>query len=134
MKKLVSIFTLLFALSLLFNGCEKIDPPTITLHELGYENSKTVKQGSDLHVEAEILAEGKIQTIRVEIHPEEHGVNSSWTVNQVFTKFEGYKNTEFHEHFEATADALTGAYHFRIEVVDQEGNVGYFETEIEVLE
>ena len=138
MKKHLNIVPKLLFLSmiltLLISACQTIDPPTITIQELGYENSKTVRQGDELHVEAEILAEGKIRTVSVYIHLEDHNLTGNWEVDQLFTKFEGYKNTTFHEHFEVPSDAQTGIYHFQIEVVDQEGNVEAYEDEIEVLE
>jgi hypothetical protein len=48
------------------NACKKdevISKPEIDLTELGYENSKIGYTGSDLHIEAEIVAEGKIETV-----------------------------------------------------------------------
>jgi hypothetical protein len=131
---ILPIFTLLTIAFL--TSCNEVAIPTIDMHELGYENTKTVQRGNDLHVEADIVAEGKISKIIVTIHPEEHGGNhdTEWEVDQTFTEFEGLKNTEFHKHFEVPADAETGMYHFHLQVQDMEGNTEGYETEIEVTE
>jgi hypothetical protein len=119
-----------------FTSCTDVAAPEITIHELGYENTKTVQRGTELHVDAEIVAEGKISKVIVTIHPEEHGGDHehAWEVDQTFNDFEGLKNTSFHEHFDVPADAEAGMYHFHLEVQDQEGNTSDYETEIEVTE
>jgi hypothetical protein len=122
-------------------SCEK-DPskPVISGLELGYENSKTAYVGGELHMDAEIVAEARIDYIEVSIHPEgDHGKKlvlliSSWEMDTVYTKFSGLKNTTFHEHIEIANDAEPGEYHFHMKVVDREGNSTEAETEIEILE
>jgi hypothetical protein len=125
-----------------FNACTKDDEaakPQITLTELGYENSGIAYQGSDLHIEADIVAEGKIDKVTIEIHPEggHEGKTSAnalfeWEVDTVYTEFYGLKNTEFHKHLEIPAEADTGHYHFHFIVTDQEGQQSSVEEEIEI--
>jgi hypothetical protein len=120
---------------------EKTNLPSIIITELGYENTKTAFPGSDLHMEATIVAEGKIASIIVEIHPEgEHSLKSgssllagSWGFDSTYTgKYAGVKNTEFHEHIEIPATADTGHYHFHFILTDMEGNQSAVEEELHI--
>lgn len=125
---------------ILFYGCAK-EPvkPVITLTELGYDNTGIGYPGSDLHIEADIVAEGKIDKVTVGIHPEgEHdGKNLTsalfaWEVDTVYTEFSGLKNTEFHKHLEIPAEADTGHYHFHFIVTDLEGQQSSVEEELDI--
>jgi hypothetical protein len=139
-----NIFTaiLIVAGIISFNSCNKDnDPakPLITLTELGYDNSKIAYAGDDLHIEAEILAEGRIDNVKIVIHPEggHEGKNNAialfeWEVDTVYTEFNGLKNTEFHKHLEIPADADTGHYHFHFTVTDLNGQQSTVEEEIEI--
>jgi len=126
----------------IFYSCEKDVPkPVVNLTELGYENSKTGYAGSDLHIEADIVAEGKIDNVKIEIHPEgDHGKGASatlhegeWEVDTTYTKFSGLKNTTFHEHIDVPVFAEPGDYHFHFIVTDMEGNQTTVEEELEIL-
>ncbi len=142
-----SISSLLVAASLFFLiSCEKSDDPArpeILNFELGMEKSKTAVAGDELHMDAEVEAEGTIDRIEVEIHPEgEHdhmkGITSTedegeWEFDTVYTEFSGLKSTEFHEHIEVPADAEAGMYHFHFSVTDMEGYQATYEDEFEVL-
>lgn len=141
------IFLIAIALTtgLFFTSCEKDDEtnpnPVITLFELGYENSKIGYAGSDLHIEAEIVAEAKIDYVTVEIHPEgEHEEKSAsnvlledeWEVDTTYTEFSGLKNTTFHKHIDIPIDAEVGHYHFHFIVTDMDGQQTTVEEELEV--
>lgn len=142
MKNKPKVILFLMFSMMVFISCTKeetIAPPSITSTELGYENSKTVYPGSDLHIEAAVLADGKIARILVEIHPEsEHGSKaaansntSSWEFDSTYTGiYSGVKNTEFHEHIDVPATADTGHYHFHFIVTDSEGNQTTWEEEL----
>ncbi len=128
---------------LFFTSCEKDDDtvskPQIDNFELGLENSKIGYAGSDLHVEAEVIAEGKIDNITLEIHPEGEEKSTSvvfhegeWEFDSVYTEFSGLKNTTFHKHIDIPADADTGHYHFHIIVTDMEGNQTSVEEEFAI--
>jgi hypothetical protein len=141
-RKNIILTVLLVAGIISFNACNKDDEPAkpqITLNELGYENSGIGYQGSDLHIEADIVAEGKIDKVTVEIHPEgEHEGKSSaiilaeWEFDTVYTEFSGLKNTTFHKHIDIPAEADTGHYHFHFIVTDLEGQQTSVEEEIEI--
>jgi hypothetical protein len=139
----ILLIAIAFAGGLFIYSCDKDDTakPVINLTELGYENSKIGYAGSDLHVEAEIVAEGKIDKVSIEIHPEgEHEEKSAsavlhegeWEVDTTFTEFSGLKNTTFHKHFNIPVLADTGHYHFHFIVTDMEGQQAVTEEELEI--
>lgn len=131
MKIKIFYLLILLAISLfIFDACSK-DPekPVITLTELGMNNSKTVEIGSDLHVEAEIVAEGKINVIMIEIYSETGG---GWSFDTTYTEFAGLKNAEFHKHIEIPLSATPGDYHFHLTVKDQAGNQSTVESELKI--
>ena len=71
---ILSIFAAAAALILSATSCNKEEnpaKPTVTLTEVGHDNSKTAMRGDDMHLEADILAEGLIKRIDVEIHQED---------------------------------------------------------------
>lgn len=137
MKSLLS-FTVIFLSLILITSCseDKISAPVITAHEIGHENSKSVAQGEELHLDIEIVADGKISSIKLELHPEEEHLkddHAHWELDTTFTtEFEGLKNAEFHKHFDVPAEAELGAYHMHFVVNDQEGNQSSIEEEITV--
>lgn len=116
-----------------FAACQKNpSAPKITLTEVGHENSGKAEQGDDLHLEADIVAEGLIKSIHVEIHRE----NGSYEIEKSYTegKYVGVKNTEFHEHINIPADAPLGEYHLHLTVTDNEGQTATAEAHVEVIE
>jgi hypothetical protein len=131
---------ILIAMSfLLISGCSKeIEPPVIKNFELGYDNSKIAYAGDELHIDAEIFAEGKVDRIRLVIHHEgEHKsailvFDEEWELDVTFTEFNGIKNVTFHKHFDIPEDAEAGHYHVYFSVVDMQGNQTEVEDEIEI--
>ena len=116
-------------------SCKKDAPvakPKITLTEVGHENSFKAMRGDDMHLEADILAEGLISRIDVEIHQE----GGSFEIEKTYTdgKYIGVKNVEFHEHIDIPADAPLGEYHLHFTVTDREGQTSLAETHIQVIE
>jgi hypothetical protein len=143
--KIKALFTLLVLTTLYFIACNKDDNPSkpvITILELGdgdsHGNDKTAKIGGDLHMEIDVVAEGRIDKIQVRIHPEgDHYENSDhegWEVDTTYTKFSGLKNTIFHEHVEIDAAAEPGEYHFDFIVTDMEGNQSSAEADLQIIE
>lgn len=145
MKTRIFLIAIAFTAGFFFTSCEKDDEanpkPVITLTELGYENSKIGYAGTDLHIEAEIVAEGKIDYVTIEIHPEgEHEKISSsttlyegeWEVDTTFTEFSGLKNTTFHKHIDIAVNAEVGHYHFHFIVTDMDGQQTIVEEELEI--
>ena len=145
MNTRIFLVAIAFIAGLFFTSCEKDDEtspkPVITLTELGYENSKIGYAGTDLHIEAEVVAEGKIDKVTIEIHPEgEHEEKSSsttlhegeWEVDTTFTEFSGLKNTTFHKHIDIPVNAEVGHYHFHFIVIDMDGQQTLVEEELEI--
>lgn len=139
MKK-TNIYLFLFLVLGLFgtlSSCNKdddeipVEKPVVILSEVGLENSKTAVAGSDLHLDGDIVAEGLIAKIEVEIHQEgggEYKIEKSWTEG----KYIGVRNTTFHEHLDISADAPAGEYHLHFTVTDQLGNATTAESELTI--
>jgi len=141
-------FFLAIAIMAILSSCDKDDDdvvpkPTISGLEVGYGDSSTVNVGQDLHIEAEILAEGKIDKITVEIHMEgdhdhtdetDEGEEHIEEIEKEYTNYTGQKNATFHEHIEIPENMEAGEYHFHLKVVDQEGNSVSAETELMIKE
>ena len=116
-------------------SCKKDAPvarPQVTLTEVGHENSFEAMRGDDLHLEADILSEGRISRIDVEIHQED----GNYEIVKTYTegKYIGVKNVDFHEHIDIPADAPLGGYHLHFTVSDREGNTTLAEAHLQVIE
>jgi hypothetical protein len=146
MKNNIFKITVVSVLVLALMSCEEnneASKPEILMEEFGYENSGVASPGSEFHIEAEILAEGKIDVVMIEIHPEDdhhhmknnYSVNEGdeWEVDTTYTKFSGLRNAEFHEHLEIDSTAHEGHYHFHMIVNDLEGNQTTIEKELEII-
>jgi hypothetical protein len=141
-KKFIFGTMFLTGLSLLaLTSCEKDETketpakPTVKITEVGSHDAPDgkVAAGDDLHLEAEIIAEGIIAEITVEIHQEEGG---DFEIEQKFaagSKYSGLKNADFHEHIDIPADAPVGEYHLHLTVTDREGQTATAEAELEVI-
>lgn len=107
--------------------------PSITLTEVGHDNTKHCHPGHDLHLEADVVAEGLIQRIDVEIHEENGG---SFKIEKSYTdgKYIGIRNTEFHEHIDIPAEAPLGEYHLHFTVTDKNGQQTTVESELNIVE
>ncbi len=89
---------------------------SIRLEEVGYENSKMVIAGKDLHVEAHVLADAKIKSINIDLVDK-----VGKTVLSKEYKDEKYTyvlNTTFHEHIDIPANLPEGNYELRFTVTD----------------
>lgn len=135
--KVNSIISLAAAAAILLfaTSCNKEEnpaKPTVNLTEVGHDNEKVAMRGDDLHLEADILAEGLIKRIDVEIHQE----NGTCEIEKSYTegKYVGVKNVEFHEHIDIPADAPLGEYHLHFTVTDQKGQTTLAEAHIDVIE
>lgn len=121
--------------SFLFTSCGKDDEPVpvakpvVTNFELGTGNNHVGTIGSDLHIEANVEAAGKISTIEVEIHKED---GTGWEFVKVYDEFSGQMNTTFHKHIDIPSTAQAGHYHFHFKVKDMQGNETIVEEELEL--
>lgn len=131
--------TIITLMSIALIACESIDKPAVNLLEVGYNNSKTVIPGNSLHIDAELIAEGKIASVRLVIHPEgeDHSQqphDDEWELDTLFTGvYMNVRNTNFHEDIPIPASAGTGKYHLDLILTDQEGYQADAETVIELV-
>ena len=123
------------ALSSFLTSCNKEDDekakPTITIEELGENNSKEVEPGEELHLEAEIEAEYGIAAVEVEIHMEDDE-SAGWYFDTTYTEYVGLLNTDLHQHIDVPATAAHGDYHVHVEVTDAKGNTVSAEEELHI--
>lgn len=140
MKNNITKFAALFALltSSIFTSCSSDDGGDATAHaitieltEVGSGNNLKATAGEDLHLEAEILAPGKIASVAVEIHSETN--SSAPEIIETFADYNGLLNATFHKHVDIPAAQPAGIYHLHLTVTDQQGNIKTVEAEIEIL-
>src|SRR5690606_18495740 len=105
--------------------------PVIGEVEIGAGNSKQVKAGEELHIDALIRAEAAIEAIGLEIHKEV----GSYEFEKWFTdeKYLGKRQVNFHEDVLIPSNAPEGVYHLHLSVEDRQGRVVEFETEITIV-
>lgn len=137
-KKIVFRAIMLLNICLvLFTGCDNDDDknpvkPVVNITELGSghdsPNDKTAYIGKDIHIETEIVAEGLIKQIEVEVHQK----NGSYEFGKVYTdeKYVGKKNTTLHEHLDIPSDAVAADYHLFLTVTDQLGQTTTAESDL----
>lgn len=120
---------------ILLAACKEDEPvvpaPVISGLEVGSNNSKTVQRGKDLHLEAQLVAEGTLAHVEVSIHPKAGG---GWTYSKEIVELVGKKNGEIHMHIDIPATAAPGQYHIDIEVKDQNGRVTEAESDLTITE
>lgn len=131
----IGIFAIV-ASSLIFTSCSDDDDAaadtiTINITEVGSNNSGVATAGSDLHIEADIMASARIASVEIEIHHETD--SSAPEINAVFTEYAGQINAEFHKHIDIPANQPAGDYHVHIKVTDENGNTRTEETEVQIL-
>jgi len=135
-QKKLFIYILFGFTFLTWAACSKdetpeVDKPLIESLEVGIDNSGTAHPGSDLHLDAAILAPGGIASITLTIHPEN---GDGWEFERVFTDgYEGLKNADFHEHIDVPADAAEGEYHLHLTVADKAGNTVEAESHLDIV-
>ena len=134
-KRILLVFLIFLGVLSVFSSCDDDDEvnarPVIEDLEVGIGDSHEAWIGSDLHLEAEITAEGKIDLVEVEIHSEDGG---DYEIEAEYDEFRGLKNTTFHKHVDIPADTPAGNYHLHLTVTDQEGNQVTAEEEITIAE
>lgn len=119
-----------------FTSCDDDDDvdvaaPVISDLEVGTSDSHIGYVGSDLHLEAEIVAEGKIDVVEVEIHNED---GSGEEIEASYDDYSGQLNATFHEHVDIPEGTTAGEYHLHLTVIDQKGNATTVEAELEIEE
>jgi hypothetical protein len=125
----------LIANMFIFSSCsdddENLSAPEINDMEIGTSDSHIGVLGSDLHTEAELVAEAKINEVIVEINKES---GDGWDFDTTFTEFSGYKNYTYHKHIDIPLSADTGVYVFTFTVTDMEGQETVLEDNLTIQE
>ncbi|MEJ7558438.1 MAG: DUF4625 domain-containing protein [Pedobacter sp.] len=124
-------YTTAFLLAIsLFSACKKDESPipeatkpTVELIEIGYNNNKMGVQGKDFHLNADIIAGDKIESVQVKILQKNTETYAQpWTFELTWSQYKGAKNTNVHKHFDIPKDAPEGKYDFIFLVIDQNGS------------
>lgn len=124
--------SLLATMAIVFNGCKDdsdTEKPVIANLKLGINNNHVAYIGTDMHIEAEIIAAGKIASVTVEIHSEN---GSGDEIEAEYADYAGQKNATFHKHIDIPAGTHAGEYHFHLTVTDMEGNSTTVEEDISI--
>lgn len=128
-------------------SCSEDDEPTLEAPVISnfafgegsdHSTEPVAYKGSDLHMEADIVASANIASISVEIHghdltPAEG--EEEWDFEQTFTD-EKYRvrNATLHEHIDIPANIAAGEYHITLTVTDEAGNSTETEGDLEILD
>lgn len=103
------------------NNHENNHDISIKLEEVGLENSKEAVAGSDLHVEAEVIALAKIKAVKVEIADAGNKVQVAADYSD-HPQYVNVINATFHEHIDLPGTLPAGNYTLRMTVTDMKGN------------
>lgn len=124
MKRNILRNTVIVAFALMAMTACGNDPaaPVVTLNEVEHENSHSVVAGDDLHLEANIVAEGIVKSITLHVSDDKH---ASFVMDTAFvdSKYIGVRNVELHEHIDIPAMCVAGRYSLMLSVADREGQV-----------
>jgi len=125
-KSTIAVFLLIAAS---FASCKKENEslpenpmPSIDNIEVGLRNNETGIIGKDFHLNANVVAGDKIETVQVKIIPRSGETYSkSWNHEISWDQYKDTRNATVHKHFDIPADAAEGKYDFLIIVNDQNG-------------
>lgn len=117
------------------------EAPLISNFEFGqgstHGDGHVAYTGSDIHMEADIVADAGVRSIAVEIHAHDLEVGDDeeeWDFEQIWDDAEYHAiNPTFHEHIEVPANAPAGEYHITLTVTDVKGNSTEVEGHIDVM-
>lgn len=114
---------------LAITGCKKdktpepeLTKPSLSDIEIGLGNNEIGVIGRDFHLNAEVLAGDKIESVQIKIVQRSGETYSKiWSHEITWSEFKGAKNATVHKHFTIPTDAAEGKYDFLIIVKDQNG-------------
>lgn len=147
MKTNLKPLTIIAFLGILLHSCSNDDEnpaltaPKISNFEYGqgsaHSDDRVAYRGSDIHLEAEILAEATVSSITVSIHAHDLTAGEGeveWDFEQTYIDA-GYLviNPTFHEHIDIPSNVATGEYHIVLTVTDASGNSTESEGHLQIL-
>ncbi len=123
-------------------GTPPVSAPVISNFEFGegsdHSTDQVAYKGSDLHLEAEINAEGVVSSISIDIHSDEVEAGEGeveWDYEQTWTDAAYLViNPTFHEHLDIPSNIPAGEYHIILTVTDELGNSTEIEGHIQILD
>lgn len=141
---ILSKLSLFAFISILFISCgddedttpeDNQAPEIVSASIASEEGHDDIKQGEDAHVDVHFTDDQALSEARLDIHSAHDDHNHKLTDEAVALKWDtiiSLSGTEHEGHFDVHIphDALTGSYHFTVELTDQTGN----EAEIHVQE
>ncbi|MDO6602290.1 DUF4625 domain-containing protein [Arenibacter palladensis] len=124
------------------DGVSDASAPVITNFEFGEGSDHSTEpyayKGSDLHLEAEINAEGIVSSISIDIHADDVQVGEGeveWDYEDTYTNASYLViNPTFHEHIDIPSNIPAGEYHIVLTVTDELGNSTEVEGHLEILD
>lgn len=124
------------------DGATNVAPPVITNFEFGEGSEHSTEpyayKGSDLHLEAEINAEGIVSSISIDIHADDVEVGEGeveWHYELTWTDANYLViNPTLHEHIDIPSNIPAGEYHIVLTVTDELGNSTEVEGHLEILD
>lgn len=105
--------------------------PGLSIEEVGVKNSKIAYPGQDLHIQAAIVAAGKIAEVKLQVTLA--GTNYGWDYIQSYPRYNNLINAGFHEHIDIPADAKPGIYTLLLIVKDQLGQKVQGKVDFEIV-
>ncbi len=141
------ILTLLALSSLTLTSCGSDDDDSVAqapvISEFLYgegsahSDDRIGYKGSDLHIEAEILAEATVSSIVLEIHAHDLSPGEGeveWDYEHTYTDAT-YQviNASFHEHVDIPTNIPVGEYHVELTVMDAQGNSTVAEGHVDIM-
>lgn len=100
---------------------QQLPEPTMSELEIGSGDNQGVI-GRDFHFNAEVVAGGTIDQVKINIDPRDGETYSKdWSFEIIWDEFKGFKNTTVHKHFDIPEDAPEGKFDFQITVTDENG-------------
>ena len=128
----IGLIILVFLFSCKKEEVQSREQPAVILKEVGLDNSMFVYAGNDLHLDAEIVATGKIAGIKVQITLAES--NHGWDFVKTYTvPYIGLKNANFHECIDVPETARAGKYELILIVTDESGEKIQVKAEFVIL-
>ncbi|GGC63585.1 hypothetical protein GCM10011387_16510 [Pedobacter quisquiliarum] len=127
--KTIKTLLLIFLFTSTFVACKKdkveaeLASPMIENLEIGSGNNGQGVIGRDFHLDMDVTAGNKINTVQVQIKQRSGNTYpKEWSFELTWMEFKGLKNTNVHKHFTIPEDAPIGTYDFIIKIDDENGS------------
>ncbi len=107
--------------------------PVIDLTEVGEDFENVAIIGEDLHLEAEVEAEGRIETVQLRIVQQAGRTYARpWSLEVTWDQYRGQTDAHVHKHVDIPNDAPAGIYDLLVIVKDQRGKTTQVKRDLEI--